>query len=140
MVVLLVEDDDAVRTLVAALLEKDDFSVLQACNGEEALKLARTHAQIDLVLTDVEMGKGLNGFELVSRIRAGHLGLPILVMSGFPDNEGVAAENGIPFLRKPFTPTTLRKRIQEMAIKIPAQSEHRATLNQVNTCRTQRLC
>jgi DNA-binding response OmpR family regulator len=124
MVVLIAEDDTAVRTLAAFCLQEEHFSVLQACDGEEALRLARSHDNLDLLLTDVEMGDGLNGIELGLRILAERPGVLVLVMSGFPDNEHVAAKNGMPFFAKPFTPNGLRERVREvMACKIPPQSE-----------------
>ena len=114
MIVLLVEDDSAVRTLAAASLQEEHFSVLQASNGEEALRVARSQDNIDLLLTDFEMGHGLNGVELGSRILTERPGLPVLVMSGFPDIESMAAEKGMPFLAKPFTSASLRQRVREM--------------------------
>jgi DNA-binding NtrC family response regulator len=136
-VVLLAEDDTAVRTLAALALQAEHLYVLQACNGEEALRVARTHDNIDLVLTDVEMGAGLNGIDLRSRILAERPGLPVLVMSGFSENESMAAEKGIPFLAKPFTFANLRQRVREvLAFKIPAQSETSTKLRQTTTDQT----
>jgi len=120
MVVLLVEDDAAVRTFAAASLQEEHFYVLQASDGDEALQVARSHESIDLLLTDVEMGDGLNGIELGSRILAERPGLPVLVMSGFPDAESMAAEKGMPFLAKPFTPASLRQRIREVLASKPS--------------------
>jgi two-component system, response regulator PdtaR len=114
MVVLIAEDDTAVRTLAAFCLQEEHLSVLQACDGDAALRLARSHDNIDLLLTDVEMGDGLNGIELGLRILAERPGVLVLIMSGFPDNEHVAAENGMPFLAKPFTPDSLRERVREL--------------------------
>ena len=117
MIVLLVEDDTAVRTLAAAFLQEEQhFYVLQASDGDEALRVARTHEDIDLLLSDVEMGAGLNGFELGSRILEERPGLPVLVMSGSPESESKAAGKGIPFLAKPLTPDTLRQRIREVLV------------------------
>ena len=114
MIVLLVDDDSAIRTLAAISLKNEQCKVLQASNGEEALRVARSHQSIDLLLTDVEMGEGLNGIELGSRILEERPGLPVLVMSGFPDSERMAAGKGMPFLAKPFTPATLRQRVREV--------------------------
>jgi DNA-binding NtrC family response regulator len=114
MIVLLVEDDTAVRTLAAASLQEEHLEVLQASDGDEAMRVAQTHENIDLLLTDVEMGDGLNGIELGSRILAERPGLPVLVMSGFPDCESMAAEKSMPFLAKPFTPASLRQRVREV--------------------------
>jgi len=114
MIVLLVDDDSAIRTLAAISLKNEQCNVLQASNAEEALRVARSHQSIDLLLTDVEMGEGLNGIELGSRILEERPGLPVLVMSGFPDSERMAAGKGMPFLAKPFTPATLRQRVREV--------------------------
>jgi DNA-binding NtrC family response regulator len=83
-------------------------------------------------VTDVEMGDGLNGFELASRILAERPGLPVLVMSGFPGAKSTATEKRMPFLAKPFTPAILRQRVLEMlACKIPPQSETKTELPNV---------
>jgi DNA-binding response OmpR family regulator len=120
MIVLLVDDDSALRTLAAIFLQEEHFSVLQASDGDEALRVARSHESIDLLLTDVEIGDGLNGIELGSRLLAERPGLPVLVMSGFPDSEIMAAEKGMPFLSKPFTPTSLRQRVREVLASKPS--------------------
>src|SRR5262245_9405560 len=102
MIVLLVEDDSSVRAVAALLLREAHFNVLQASNGEEALLISRSHDDINLLLTDVELGEGMDGIELTSRMLAERPGLPVLVMSGFADNQRIAADEGIPFLAKPF--------------------------------------
>ncbi len=114
MIVLLAEDDTAVRTLAAAVLQEEHFYVIQACDGDEALRVGRSRETIHLLLTDVEMGDGPNGIEVGSRILAERPGLPVLVMSGFPGSETIAAEKGMPFLAKPFTPDSLIQRVREV--------------------------
>jgi DNA-binding response OmpR family regulator len=121
MVVLLAEDDRALRTFAANLLREEQFCVLEACDGDEALRVALTHDNIDLLLADVEMGEGMSGIELGSRILGVRPGLPVLVMSGFSDNESRAAEKGMPFLAKPFTLASLRQRVRE--VLAPTKSE-----------------
>jgi DNA-binding NtrC family response regulator len=119
MVVLLVEDNAALRTLAAISLKADHFCVLEARNGADALRVARSHSRIDLLLTDVEMGEGCDGIELASKLIAERPGLPVLVMSGLPESQGAAAQKGFPFMAKPFTTCHLRKRVGEtLASKI----------------------
>ena len=113
MIVLLVEDDSSVRAVAELLLREAHFNVLQARNGEEALLISRSHDDINLMLTDVELGEGMDGIELRSQMLAERPGLPVLVMSGFADNERIAADEGIPFLAKPFTYASLTQRIRE---------------------------
>ena len=124
MVVLLVEDDTALRNLAAFYLQEEQFYVLQARDGAEALHIARTHSRIDLLLTDVEMGDGFNGIELASRLLTERPSLPALIMSGLPDSERAAAQNGFLFLAKPFTTSHLRQRVREcLASTIRVQGE-----------------
>src|ERR1051325_346253 len=126
MVILLAEDDTSVRTLAALILKEEHFCVLQACNGEEALHLLHTDNEVDLLLTDIEMGDGINGLELRSRVLTELPGLPILVMSGFADNKSIAETRDIPFLAKPFTIASLTQRIREMLVsRIDPKAERR---------------
>jgi two-component system, cell cycle sensor histidine kinase and response regulator CckA len=102
-VVLLVEDDDAVRTSIERMLSADGYNVVAAADGEEAVDLAR-RVRMDIVLTDVAM-RGLNGRETAERIRHTHPDVPILFMSGYTDDavlrRGVG-DRETPFLQKPF--------------------------------------
>lgn len=107
--VLLVEDDDAVRGLARRTLEGKGYAVVEAADGEEALRLVRDRIDIDVVVTDLTMPK-LNGEELAQRIRETQPDAGIVLMSGFPETalvrEGRIHEHGY-FLEKPFTPTAL---------------------------------
>ncbi len=123
-VVLLAEDEETIRSLVTISLQQERFSVLPASDADEALRVARNHETIDLLLTDVQMEGSMNGVELAEHLLVERPGLPVLVMSGFPDSLALAAEKGYPALAKPFTVTTLTERVREvLATKIPAQSE-----------------
>ncbi|MEP6730580.1 MAG: ATP-binding protein [bacterium] len=108
--ILLAEDDDAVRAIARATLERAGYSVIAATDGLNALALSDAHAgRIDLLLTDVIM-PGMNGRELAERMTLLRPGLPVLFVSGYTDN--VLADIGIPstdtaLLDKPFTPASL---------------------------------
>ena len=108
--ILLAEDDDAVRAIARAILQRAGYQVLDAHDGASALALAEAHAgHIDLLLTDVIM-PGMNGRELAERMTLRRPGLPVLFVSGYTDN--VLADLGIPsadtaLLDKPFTPASL---------------------------------
>jgi len=98
--VLLVEDDPLVMSGSAAMLEDLDHSVVEASSGEEALRLLRENASIDLVVTDHAM-PGLTGLELAEQIRVEWPDMPILLASGhaeLPERAGLA----VPRLTKPF--------------------------------------
>jgi CheY-like chemotaxis protein len=107
--ILLVEDDDGVRELVAESLEAAGYEVLVADGPEAALGLASTSEQrIDLMLADVVM-PGMTGVELGELLSDARPSMKQLFMSGYPDYDlGLAAES---FLEKPFTPEQLVSRV-----------------------------
>jgi two-component system cell cycle sensor histidine kinase/response regulator CckA len=114
--VLLVEDEDAVRTLTRRILEGFGYSILEARKGEAALELARRHSQpIHLLLTDVVM-PDMGGPELAERMRRVRPDTKVLFMSGYTDDavvrHGIIA-NGVHFLQKPFTPEALARKVRE---------------------------
>jgi len=108
--ILLAEDDDAVRAIACATLERAGYRVLAATDGVSALALADGHpGRIDLLLTDVIMPI-MNGRELAECMTNRRPGLPVLFVSGYTDN--ILTDLGIPsagtaLLDKPFTPASL---------------------------------
>jgi len=114
--VLLAEDDAAARGLWREMLEELGYHVLAASNGAQALEMGTAHqGSIDLLLTDVVMPR-TGGRELAERLSAARPGLRVIFMSGYTADtmlrQGIA-ENGGPFLQKPFTSQQLAKRIRE---------------------------
>jgi CheY-like chemotaxis protein len=109
-VILVVEDEEAVRSMTARLLESQGYQVVVAGDGAEALAAIRQRAgRLDLVVTDVAMPV-MNGRELAEQLRRLRPGLPVLFMSGYTDDEMVRRgliEPSQPFLSKPFTPDIL---------------------------------
>jgi CheY-like chemotaxis protein len=86
--ILVVDDEPLLLNSVAALCEALGFRVLRASNGEAALPFIT--AELDLVITDVRMPR-LDGLGLMRRIRATTLDLPVIVMTGYPDNPDLAS-------------------------------------------------
>ncbi len=117
--ILLVEDEEAVRSLVRGVLESNGYAVLEASRPEEALDICERHkAPIQLMLTDVVMPQ-MSGRELADRLVAIHSETKILYMSGYTDNSIVrngVLEEGIPFLEKPFTPEALTRKVREVLL------------------------
>jgi two-component system cell cycle sensor histidine kinase/response regulator CckA len=114
--ILFVEDEDAVRGVAARLLRARGYEVIEACDGEEALELAETHAgQIDLLISDVIM-PGLDGPTLLKRAR-GFLGdAPVMFISGYAEAEFsdlLEGETGVTFLAKPLDIKTLAERVKQ---------------------------
>jgi two-component system cell cycle sensor histidine kinase/response regulator CckA len=104
--VLLVEDDDLMRTLTRQLMEEHGYEILEAKDGQSAIQIAGSHpGQIHILLTDVVM-RGVNGPELVARLNGSRPDMKTVYMSGYT-GELIArdeiASQGIPLLEKPFT-------------------------------------
>ncbi len=109
--VLLVEDETSVRRFVADILQLKGYTVLEASNGEEALRVqASFMGAIDILLTDVAMPV-MDGRELVKRIRPVRPDMRVIYMSGYAYDvmaqQGVLDDDHDAFLAKPFTMRTL---------------------------------
>lgn len=104
-VVLVVEDEDAVRELVVSFLEELGFEVLEADNGESALIQIERRRDLSLVISDIVLSSPLNGAQLAKDCLRRYSGLRFLLMSGYAAYQEGASENQeqIPFLQKPFT-------------------------------------
>ncbi len=115
--VLVVEDEAAVRQLVRRSLEAVGLTVLEAENGQQALDVVSRRRDLPkLVLTDVVM-PGLNGRELSERLARTQPGLPILFMSGYTDDDVFARSllpEEAPFIQKPFGPEELVAKVRTM--------------------------
>ncbi|RAK51093.1 hybrid sensor histidine kinase/response regulator [Phenylobacterium deserti] len=96
---LLVDDEDLVRTTTADMLVQLGFQVVEANSGEHALSLIAGGLVPDLLVTDHLM-PGINGAELARRLRADRPDLPILIVSGYADAEGLPTD--LARLTKPF--------------------------------------
>ncbi len=113
--ILLVEDNDAVRVPLAAVLADLGYDVLAAPGPEEALRLAEG-AAIDLLVTDVVMPV-MNGRLLAERLLPGHEGMHVLYISGYTDDAVIARgviDPGTAFLQKPFGADRLAQKIREL--------------------------
>jgi len=114
--VLVVEDEEGVREVVARALGEAGYTVLEAASGEAALDLATSNGgNIDLLLTDVVL-RGINGKELASRITRLKPDLPVIFISGYTDGEIVRRgllEPDAVFVQKPFSPDTIVRAVSE---------------------------
>ena len=112
--ILLVEDEQAVRSLACTLLRGRGYTVLEAAGPSEAITIAeKSGATIGLILTDVIM-PGMRGSELANRIFPLCPASSVLFMSGYPDDEGLGLDGpSVHFLPKPFTPESLARKVRE---------------------------
>ncbi len=112
--ILVAEDDDGTRATVARILQRLGYTVLLAPDGLQALRMAEANAgQVDLLVTDVMM-PGLSGPKLAARLHQQMPGLPVLFMSGYPEDaleevRGLNIETD--FLAKPFTSAAMARRV-----------------------------
>jgi two-component system cell cycle sensor histidine kinase/response regulator CckA len=115
--VLVVEDDPIVRQVELSVLRSAGYTVLEAENGEEALRVAGAcDRRIDLLLTDIIM-PGMNGKDLADIMRKRHEGVKVLFCSGYAEDVIVhhgILDAGIAFLQKPFTPRALTTKLREI--------------------------
>lgn len=106
--ILVVDDDDMVRRLVSVALRNAGYDVFEAGSGDEALELlTNASAEVRMLVTDIRM-PGMDGLELVRRVRDGYPSIKILYMTGFTDQQ---VEPGATVLQKPFKPEVLRKHV-----------------------------
>lgn len=115
--ILVVEDEYLVRELICDTLRNLGYNVLEAANGEQALKVFEQHAnEIDLVLTDLIM-PGMNGKKLADQLKREKPDVRLLFMTGYDDNaiskQGMIAED-IDYISKPFAPAKLARKLDEV--------------------------
>jgi PAS domain S-box-containing protein len=115
--VLLVEDDESLRTLAREILTVQGYTVLEAASPREALRLQQGHpGAIHLLLTDVVMPQ-MNGLQLSQRLKTERPGMAVLFMSGYTGTaltQQGGGEFGGAILQKPFTPDGLSRRVREV--------------------------
>ncbi len=112
--VLLVEDDPLLSNTVETFLEETDYRLYIASSAEEALIAGRNKRKIDLLLTDIFLGDGMNGKELADRLCAVIPGLRVLYMSGYSAEllRPLGLDDGSNLLSKPFSSADLVRRIE----------------------------
>jgi len=120
--ILVVDDDQWVRALARDMLAEEGYRVLEACDGQDAVRVAAEHpGPIHLLLTDVVM-PGMDGCELARGLTKLLAGLKVLFMSAY-DRDFLVAR-GLdpvgPVITKPFTPAYLSRRVSMALGRSPA--------------------
>jgi PAS domain S-box-containing protein len=115
--ILVVEDERAVRDVITNTLRCRGYEVLEAADGQEALDIwAQKSSEVDLLLTDIVMPKGLRGNLLAERLRTDRADLKVIFSSGYSSDFGTEAAplpSRIHFLQKPYKPEVLIKAVRD---------------------------
>jgi CheY-like chemotaxis protein len=118
--VLVVDDEELVRRLVIEVLDDLGYTSHQAIDGPSGLKILRSNARIDLMVTDVGLPGGMNGRQLADMARALRPELKILFVTGYAENAVINhghLEAGMQIMTKPFAIEALGKKVRDMIEK-----------------------
>jgi CheY-like chemotaxis protein len=116
---LLVDDEELVRMSTADMLGDLGYEVIEAGSAEEALRLLRDGTSADLLVTDHLM-PGMSGADLAREVRRLRPGMPVLIVSGYAEVEGIAPD--LPRLTKPFRNADLAASLAAMADRTVSNS------------------
>ncbi len=115
--ILVVEDEEGVRSMVRLALASAGYKVLESADGESALLICADHGEpIHLLITDVVMPK-MSGPLVADKVATLRPGIKVLYMSGYTDDAVVhygVLRQEMPFIQKPFSPIALRKKVREV--------------------------
>ena len=121
--ILVVEDEPAVREVAVEILEGLGYRVLEAEDGEAALRVVAAHGrEIALLLTDVVLPGRLRGRELTRQAVLACPGLRVLYMSGYTESaimQDGRLDEGVQLIGKPFQPEELARRVAQLLLEEP---------------------
>lgn len=115
IILLIVEDDLLVRMNIVEALEGDDFFIHHAASYQQALEASSRAGMVDCLLTDVDLGEGLDGLSLAAELRRSRPDLHVIVVSGqrrtMPTNLP-----GARFFMKPYSASVMAATVREMVL------------------------
>jgi CheY-like chemotaxis protein len=114
--ILVVEDDPDVREMIVGILSGLGYQTLVATNGPEALAILNRDYSVDLLFTDIVMPAGMSGTDLARQASRLRPDLKVLLSSGYAReaNQWRSARDDFPFIAKPYRPTALGKKLEEV--------------------------
>jgi CheY-like chemotaxis protein len=121
--ILVVEDDEDVRTFSAAVLSDLGYRVLTARDGFAALEILDKEASVDLLFTDVGLPNGMNGRQLAEKVAEKRPGLRVLFTTGYARNAIIhhgRLDPGVELIVKPFSVTSLAEKVRRVLDAAPS--------------------
>jgi PAS domain S-box-containing protein len=115
--VLVIDDEESIRMLIADVLEEAGYRVLEAADGPAGLRILQSEARIDLLITDVGLPGGFNGRQVADAARQTRPSLKVLFVTGYAENAFVGnghLQPGMQVITKPFPMTALALRVREI--------------------------
>ena len=112
--VLLAEDEAMIRSLLVDSLEEAGFEVMQASDGDEAVRLLVDPDSVSLVVTDVQMPGSRDGNAVAEAARALHPGIPVVYMTGNPSSLRIRLGSRDILVRKPFAPSEVLAAVERL--------------------------
>jgi DNA-binding NtrC family response regulator len=126
-VVLLVEDEPLVRLVVVDILMEANFRIIEASNAAEALTVLSAGVSVDVLLSDVEMPPGPNGYALAHEVRERWPEIEILIVSGREWPVEGDLPLGAAFLAKPVPNETILQQVKSAALRAQEARSMRAS-------------
>ncbi len=121
--ILLIEDEEAVRSLTERILRHNGYTVSAAASGAEAVEIfRREHGQFALILSDIVLGDR-NGLDVVEELLKEKPDIPVILCSGYADDgsrDGLGRKNNFAFLRKPYRQAVLAAAVRASIDRKPA--------------------
>jgi DNA-binding NtrC family response regulator len=121
---LIVDDEQAIRTYLRAILQREQIQSLEADTAAQALRIVqRLNGRLDLIVCDIKMPGEMDGIDLAYSVRNSFPAVPVLLISGYGDVESVkhAAAN-FEFIQKPFVPETILMAVKKMVGAVDARA------------------
>ena len=115
--VLVVDDEASVRMLIVEVLADAGYAAIEAVDGPSSIRILRSPARVDLLITDVGLPGGMHGRQVADQARVHRRELKVLFITGYAETAVVAngqLEAGMEILTKPFAIEALALRVQQL--------------------------
>lgn len=115
--VLVIDDEPAIRMVIAEVLTEVGYRVIEAADGASGLRIVQSGGRVDLLITDVGLPNGLNGRQVADAARSINPNLKVLFITGFAENAAIGnghLEAGMSVITKPFSNTVLVNKVRQI--------------------------